>query len=224
VKMVSLRKVMCLLAAMLMMVSAACAAELEGGLIGVNDVGFTCFGLDMGDRSLTQDEILHSLADAAGAEPVQIGPTQWIISNYDPQPDCLGARAAMSTFLFEEYNSNLYWVADTLLLPEKDTAVEDFYSYETSNRLFENAMEQLEEIYGKPDEVSLCYWDAAEQDMVTFTLVSADFFSTVWSMVEQSEYGYLAARYCNAAVRLEREVREGEAFNTCWLNLSAYDE
>ena len=216
-----LTRILCLLLA-LMLPAGALAATAD--LIGVNDMGFTFFGIDMGDRSLTQDEILKEISEKSGMEPFQYSEIEHVISNYDPRPECLGGHAGMTSLIFEEVDGQLFWAADTLVLPQADTARENFYSYETANALFEDSMEMLAEVYGEPDEVGLTYWDAAEQEMASFMLVSEQFFSSVWSMVEQSEYGYLSARYGNAEVRMQREYAQEDVIHTCWLNLAAYEE
>ena len=215
-------RVLCLLLALMLPAAGALAAQ--EGLLGVNDMGFTFFGIDMGDRSLTRDEILEEVSEKSGMEPFQYSEYEHVISNYEPRPECLSGHAGMTSLIFEELDGKLFWAADTLVLPQEDTAREDFYSYETANGLFEDSMEMLAEVYGEPDEVRLAYWDAAEQEMASFILVSEQFFSSVWSMVEQSEYGYLSARYGNAEVRMQREYAQEDVVHTCWLNLAAYEE
>lgn len=219
-------KCLSLLMTILLLVPAACASavEAEGSIVGVNDTGFTFCGLDMGDRSLTREEILKAIAEQTGMEPQQFSDIEWVIPGFEVRPVCLGGHAGMTSVMLEEIDGVLFWGTDTLVLPETGTSAEDFYSYVTADRIFEDSMEMLAEIYGAPDEVALTYWDPAEEDMVTFKLVNEDFFSAVWSMVEQSQYGNISATYGNATVRLQREMVDDAAIHTCWLYLGAYEE
>lgn len=217
-------RILSLLLAVMLPAAGALAMENQDGMIGVNDVGFTFFGIDMGDRSLTRDEILGTVAECSGMEPFQYSDIEFVISNYDPRPECLGGHAGMTSLIFEEIDGTLFWAADTLALPEADTAREDFYSYETAEAIFEASREMLSDVYGEADEVGMAYYDAETGGMESFMLVSDQFFSSVWPMIEQSEYGCLTAQYGNVEVRLQREVAQGDVIHTCWVNVAAYQE
>ena len=219
-----LGKVLALLLALMLPAAGAVAVETGEGVVGVNHSGFTFFDIDMGDRSLSQEDILKAVSERTGMEPFQYSDIEHVIPNYDPRPECLAGHAGMTSIMIEEIDGVVFWGTDTLILPEAGTPAEEFYAYDTAKRLFYDSMDMLEEVYGEPDEVCLSYWDPAEGDVITFTLVNADFFSAVWSMVEQSEYGNISAEYANATVRLQREVVDGEPIHTCWLYLGAYEE
>jgi len=217
------RKCLCVLMAALLLVPAAGAmAEQLDEVVGVNDTGFTFFGLDMGDRSIGLEKVGETIFEKTGAEMIPASDTRYVVPIYETYPVCLGGYAATTNIVVGETTDGLIWGADSLLLPGAEVASEDSYLYETAEKVFEDSRKILAEIYGTPDEVLLVYWDEANQKMEEFKLVNEQFMYQTWSMVEQSVYGFISVQYGNAVVRLQREVQEDYVFHTCWLNLRPY--